>query len=420
MKYLIRITWISILFAISISAIFVSCDRDDENNDGPYIEPRIAWSEILGDMEFSSLAMGADNIIYFAANNKLLAYTTSGMFVWECALGNNLESPVLDQSGNIYVQDKKCNLYAVSSDGQKKWEFKIDLPYSIGYKMPAIGPEGNVYIVGDSVYAFNSEGTKLWSYFPEEYHYFGPMLITTSTPTVGSDGTVYIVLHPEHQLDLVALNQDGTEKWHTIITDAYYCVGSITIGQDGTLYFPGETGDGDPHYLYAYTKNGDLKWRIEAPYLNRIRASVSIGEDGTLYIGTKASDAHEAVFMALDPDNGQIYWEFITERTHGVPDDIYVSATIGKDGIIYFSCENSILYALNNDGTEEWRITFDSLNGGTPGFSCPVIDMNGLMYQTVFGSEGGLYAITTDSKGLANTPWPKFRRNNANSGRGSN
>jgi outer membrane protein assembly factor BamB len=220
------------------------------------------------------------------------------------------------------------------------------------------------------------------------------------------------------QLDVVALNPDGSLKWRTIFNEAYYCASSITIGQDGSLYFPGETDDGDVHYLFACSEDGSLKWRIDIPYLNRIRASVSIGGDGTLYVGTKASSQHEAVFLAIDPSNGQIYWEFIAEGKHGVPDDIYVSATIGMDGIIYFSCENAIFYALNSDGSEAWRIDFGLLNGGTPGFSCPVIDLNGTIYQTIFGNEGGIYAIKSDSKGLAITPWPKFRQNNKNTGRG--
>lgn len=152
-----------------------------------------------------------------------------------------------------------CNLFAIGADGVKKWEFRIEIPVG-GFKTPAIGPDGTIYVVGDSLYAINPDGSRQWAYLQDQTR--GSRtgdLATSSTPTVASDGTIYIVLHPELRLDLVALHPDGTEKWISSFTESYYISGSITIDSDGTLYFPGETGGEEEHYFYAVHPDGSLK-----------------------------------------------------------------------------------------------------------------------------------------------------------------
>jgi len=64
--------------------------------------------------------------------------------------------------------------------------------------------------------------------------------IASSTPTIGSDGTIYIM-----SSDLYAINPDGTLKWR-YQTDNYYIVSSPVIGSDGTIYV-----GADDRCLYA-------------------------------------------------------------------------------------------------------------------------------------------------------------------------
>lgn len=151
----------------------------------------------------------------------------------------------------------------------------------------------------------------------------------------------------------------------------------------------------------------------------KIRASASIGEDGTIYIGTKASEGRETKFMALNPANGSVKWTFTAKRTHGVPDDIYISAAVGADGIIYFGAENSFFYALDQEGIVVWSSEIGLLTGGQPGSSSPVIGLDGTIYVTTFGEGALLFALKSTSMGLANSPWPKYRQNNRNTGRGA-
>jgi len=68
------------------------------------------------------------------------------------------------------------------------------------------------------------------------------------------------------------------------------------------------------------------------------------------------------------------------------------------------------LYAISPDGTLKW-----SFETGGSIYSSPAIGEDETVY---FGSNDGcLYAISTDSKGLANSPWSKFRGNLRDTGR---
>ena len=399
--------------------LVLSCDKDDQENYVPFQDPRILWTYPTGDSHSCSPAMDTDNTIYISSGTGLLAIHPGGSLKWECILGTNVDTPVIGEDGTIYAQDYMCNLFAIGADGVKKWEFRIEIPVG-GFKTPAIGPDGTIYVVGDSLYAINPDGSRQWAYLQDQTR--GSRtgdLATSSTPTVASDGTIYIVLHPELRLDLVALHPDGTEKWISSFTESYYISGSITIDSDGTLYFPGETGGEEEHYFYAVHPDGSLKWIHTVMDSLKIRASASIGEDGTIYIGTKASEEREAKFMALNPANGSVKWTFTAKRTHGVPDDIYISAAVGSDGIIYFGAENSFFYALDPEGIVVWSSEIGLLTGGQPGSSSPVIGPDGTIYVTTFGEGALLFALKSTSMGLANSPWPKYRQNNRNTGRGA-
>uniref|UniRef100_A0A7C4GFJ8 Pyrrolo-quinoline quinone repeat domain-containing protein n=1 Tax=Fervidobacterium thailandense TaxID=1008305 RepID=A0A7C4GFJ8_9BACT len=104
---------------------------------------------------------------------------------------------------------------------------------------------------------------------------------------------------------------------------------------------------------------------------------------------------------------GTLKWNFKTRESIGS------SPAIGADGTIYVGSWDSYLYALSQDGTLKWR--FQTGGGITSG---PVLGQDGTIY--LGSNDGNLYAIIIDSKGLANSPWPKFRGNFRNTGRFGN
>ncbi len=72
--------------------------------------------------------------------------------------------------------------------------------------------------------------------------------------------------------------------------------------------------------------------------------------------------------------------------------------------------DDNNLYAINPDGTLKWSYTT-----GDYVYSSPAIASDGTVY--VGSVDNNLYAIHGNGGGLANTPWPKFRHDNRNTGR---
>jgi hypothetical protein len=93
------------------------------------------------------------------------------------------------------------------------------------------------------------------------------------------------------------------------------------------------------------------------------------------------------------------------------PPDIYNSPAIDSDGRIYFGNEIGLLYSLMPDGKVTWIEDIWSLHD-----QGPALTNNGTLVVATH-SPLGLIALNTMSHGLADSPWPKFRQNNANTGR---
>jgi len=91
--------------------------------------------------------------------------------------------------------------------------------------------------------------------------------------------------------------------------------------------------------------------------------------------------------------------------------NIYSSPVVGSDGTVYFGCETTYIYALNPDESLRWKCkTSRDIT-----WSSPAIKSDGTIF---IGNMGGdFYAIKSDSFGLnLDTPWPKYRQNNQNTG----
>ena len=89
-------------------------------------------------------------------------------------------------------------------------------------------------------------------------------------------------------------------------------------------------------------------------------------------------------------------WEFETGSYVECP-------AIGSDGTVYVGSHDEKIYALDGKtGTKKW----DFETGGWV-TSFPAIGSDGTVY---IGSVDKLYAIKTDSNGIAKSPWPMFEQ----------
>lgn len=133
------------------------------------------------------------------------------------------------------------------------------------------------------------------------------------------------------------------------------------------------TGQSD----YKGPQTNTTKWT----YKNvTVYGSAVTGEDGTIYVG-----GYKGKLYAFKPD-GILKWTYATTSY------ILGSPAVGKDGTIYVSdWMNSTLYAINSNGTLQWKYNMGNYNYG----SSPVIGSDGTIYiQNTDGTNGTLYAIT--------------------------
>ena len=100
---------------------------------------------------------------------------------------------------------------------------------------------------------------------------------------------------------------------------------------------------------------------------------------------------------------GTVLWQFKTGH------NVASSPAIGSDGTIYVGSFDNKLYAINGkSGVKLWE--FETGGGG----SSPAIGSDGTVYV---GGGKKLYAIKTESKGLAKSPWPMRGQNARHTGR---
>lgn len=224
----------------------------------------------------------------------------------------------------------------------------------------------------------------------------------TGATAIGADGTVFIWSSTGGSLYAL----DGAtlaEKWsRTFISDSYSW-GSPAIGADGTMYVANLN-------LFALNADtGATKWEFELPGSpgapGYITTAAAIGPDGTIYVGGGQ------FFYAINPD-GTKKWEYRLPNVDGV----IGAPAVAADGTVYFGSVGGILFAMNGEtGAKKWDFTGSPFNSAY----APSIGADGTVY---FASKNGppfgggiLYAIEGTAP-LANSPWPKYRQNLANTG----
>jgi len=349
----------------------------------PYVGPEVGVRKWVfstgGAINWGSATIATDGTIYTGSGDgKLYAINPDGTEKWAFDAGGGVKcTPTLCEDGTVYIGSMNGWVYAVNPDGTQKWAFdgrwrwgRMD--WMIGSDFPtspAVAPDGTIYIAargttgGGRLYALNQDGTEKWHTSINR---------PRSSPAIGSDGTIYVAgCGPDDSADkLYAFNPDGTVKWS--ISEAGGVWSSPAIGSDGTIYI----GTLEPGGLWAFNPDGTSKWTFDTGYYvseGGVYGSPAIGSDGTIYVGTRGGK-----FYAINPDG--------TEKWSLSMGGVYGSAVIDSNETIYIGSCDKNLYALNPDGTVKW--TFVT---GAEVCSSAAIDSEGTIY---FGSnDGKLYAI---------------------------
>jgi outer membrane protein assembly factor BamB len=251
----------------------------------------------------------------------------------------------------------------------------------------AVAASGSILMNANHSLATASIRRVLWKYYVDAAVYY-------SCPAIGDDGTIYfgtgIYLGPPYNQwrpgAFYALGSDGLLKWSYPTGTSLF---SPVIGPDGTIYVQDHLNT-----VYAFTPGGRVKWTYK-DYVHEFHRDMgqrtpAIGVDGTVYIGVDG-------LYAVHPGTGQRLWHF----AHPIYPyrECIASPVIGRDGVIYVTIGEDMLFAVYPDGRQKWVYAFT--NEWEMSFTSPAIDRDGTIY---LGVEGGpndpepshVYAVRPD------------------------
>ncbi len=357
---------------------------DDNRHDADGEEPREEWNFGTGvDFSFWHPAIGPDGTIYMSAlDANLYALDEDGTLKWTFDLGappggNNDYMPGVDpNTGTIYSDISGNSMVAINPDGTEKWRLFINADLD---STPVVGPDGTIYFGTDSapfaLFAINPNGTEKWQ--------FNTGNDVDTVPALSPDGTtVYAVSNDNF---LYAVNTaDGSERWRfPILTEPFEITSSPTVKSDGTIYV-----GSDDFYVYALKPAARLadptgiggvnallgEWRFRTN--GEIESSAALDpDDGTIYIGSDDGN-----LWAIRP-NGTEKWRFPTG------DLIDSSPIVDLDGTIYIGSLNGRVYAINPNGTQKW---FFATGGQIT--SSPALGQAGFIH--IGSNDGNFYTIS--------------------------
>ncbi len=411
---------------------------DTQTSTGPIkLQTNAPWPKYMQNLEQTGLS-GVDTS------------STTGTLRWKHQIGIACGSPTIDASGTIYIicADNGI-LYALNSTGGLKWTYSTGWNISSNirgtglqngyaaenfiFPVAAIGEDGTIYVSGYStnnggemLYALNQDGTLKWTYqIGALYSLIHPSLTGVypaipSSPTIGTDGTIYVVISRDLSGDLLAINSngtlkmylnsfdiplypytapaidtngilygtqlagiesatdpDGTPEWRSAPRGELFGLASPpAIGTSGCTYFSVYGGGIEYSSLLSINSNGDEQWNYyDSDITETTLTAPAIGPDGTIYFGTASG-----LFYAINPD-GTLKWIYVTF----VP--IQSSPAIGADGTIYVGSTDGKLFAFKSTGFPRW--TYQT--GGAIYSSSPAIGADGTIY--IASTDGYLYAI---------------------------
>ncbi len=247
----------------------------------------IIWSTNVGCFFLGAPAIGKKGTIYIGSNaDTLYAFYPNGTKKWEfVGLQHGLEpgifaNPVIGADGSIYCGyffsgTQEGSFYAIRPDGIAKWSY-----LGISYRnpanwSPAIAPDGAIYYVTEGARLFShspTDGSLNWSY--DMIHG-----LPTGSPVIGDDGTIYTV----DMKRLYAIGPDGTEIGKTEQLEGLIST-TPTVGTNGVIYL-GASLDfvGGIHALHS---DGSPYWSYWAEVIHGSSpAIIKAGDLGILYLG---------------------------------------------------------------------------------------------------------------------------------------
>jgi hypothetical protein len=314
--------------------------------------PKIAWRAPATGTWSPDLVVAADDTVYgYDTARGVVALAPNGQQRWATAVsvpdGRVLDgSLAIGADGTVYVWTGE--LTAVRPDGSVAWTSEVEADPQSGtteFLKLAVGPDGTIYVAGSpltpdtagvSLYAVSSTGETVWS------NTWGLGKLATTSPTVGPDGTVYMLTAaPGDTVSLTAFAPDGSQSWHVDLA-AEGSSGSV-VTDDGVLLVPCmlDTETQSPTSSLCSIVNGETTSSFPAPPFAALTISPTKGQ---LLIG--------AVGLSAYGDEGGLLW---SNANWGWP------ALVDGAGTVYTSAgqggtTGAMTLALDSRAYLQWKV----------------------------------------------------------------
>jgi outer membrane protein assembly factor BamB len=360
---------------------------------------------------------------------------------WQFKAGARITGALaLAEDGTLYAASEDGFVYALDPSGKLRWKFEAG-PMAGG---PTLGVDGTIYVSNEKqqIYAIDRSGTQQWMTGG------GPYADLNTGNTAAALDSNFLYTFWRGSLRAIRPH-DGYFEWPA--GAGFKNFASVTILPNRLVVYPGVGR------VEAVGSEGKTTWQYPAPnppitvdtILRNgghspsgnfwLESGIAVATDGTMYAG-----AGNARLVALSSD-GAYLWEFKTK-----PGSINrATPVIAEDGTIYFASGDGSLYALNTDGTLKWSLETRAASVATPmlaadgtiyvangswliaaspdGKILAQVPLDaGIDYSPTLAPDGTIYVASLAGRitafagthgRLMNSPWPKFQRDLANSGR---
>ena len=246
----------------------------------------------------------------------------------------------ISDSGRIYFSGTgDGSLRALDANGYKIWSFTPPNEY---LRMPVLGPNGNVHVIGTSdaapgrvvLHSVGASGKEAWQRDFQGEH-------TLWAPTIDTDGTIYTAM----DTSVIALLPDGTPKWQ------------VNVGGEPQRYLVAD-GRGtilcvtDSNEVVALDHRGKESWRFRAPEPYHLLSPPVLGRDSRLYVPASDGVPETGAWGTLALSDGhEVEWFFpalpmlVDEK----------GSLIAQTDLHGLEGEHAV-YSLSPGGDPSWRV----------------------------------------------------------------
>jgi outer membrane protein assembly factor BamB/type II secretory pathway pseudopilin PulG len=296
--------------------------REDDDTGIDFPGDNTEWEFDVGDG--SAYMPGVDptsgTIYSDRSGNKIVAITPGGDLDWEFNLGDDFDStPVVGADGTVYFGADNAKLYALNPGDRKNGESfptSREWTFPTGGQVdttPAIAPDGTILVLSSdgNLYAVNPDGTEKWS-FPIPVSSNLDIGELNSSPTVGSDGTVYIGSSSDKKLYAInnfAVPRNIRHLYVTSVIDGTNdTVGGEIVTLDDDINWLGGAATAGPwavrlEVMRSLSQNADLKYEYTLrSWIRQCATDACANLFGTFYEDTRiqySATPHLAQTIAL-------------------------------------------------------------------------------------------------------------------------